>query len=89
MQWLQVTELLFRCSVNFMHLKASRSSLLQSTESRQSETIMAEHTGKVEFELMPHIIHFDKCKLTLKIAGIETQTARKGNTNVLLTQKQI
>ena len=50
---------------------------------------MAEHTGKVEFELMLHIIHFDKCKLTLKIAGVEMQTARKGNTNVLLTQKQI
>lgn len=50
---------------------------------------MAEHTGKVEFELMLQIIHFDKCKLTLKIAGVETGTASKGNTNVLLTQKQI
>lgn len=50
---------------------------------------MAEHPGKVGLELMLLIIHFDKCKLTLKIAGVETGAARKGNTNALLTQKQI
>lgn len=38
---------------------------------------------------MLHIIHFDSCKFTLKIAETKKTATRRGNANLLLAEKQL